>query len=213
MHELVAVCAAVLRPSARIWSGFVKHLDDLVTSGVLSDDESIAVLASELTQVALADHEPEGDVEATTVLEIVERVRQEHEARLRPELDARRREQEESERVAELAQAQVASFRAGAQARAERLAGWIAGSICALFCLVLLVGAFLTLPTEWSAPPGEGVVINLAWWGSVVLFVGVSLLGFFIPRFHVFNVFARLKACFVSPLRRVLLPETEEGDS
>lgn len=213
MHELVAVCAAVLRPSARIWSGFVKHLDQLVTSGDLSDDESIAVLASELTQVALSDHEPEEDVEATTVLEIVERVRQEHEARLRPKLDASRREQEKSERVAALAQAQVALFRVGAQARAERLAGWIAGTIYALLCVVLLVGAVLTLPTEWSTPPEKGLLINLAWGGSVVLFFSVSLLGFFIPRFHVINIFARLRGWLVSPLRRVLLPEAEDGDS
>ena len=227
IQELVAVCAAVLRPSAQIWSGFVRGLDELVTSGALSDDESIAVLANELTQIELSDQEDEGDIEATTVLEIVGRVRDEQEARFRSELDTSERKQKESrrkqkeserkqmesERRAEAAQAQVASFRVGVQARAERLAAWPAGVIFGLLCGALLVGAVLGLPTEWSLPPRGNLLANLAWWSPVVLFFGVSLLSFFIPRFHVFNVFSRLKAWFAPRLLRMLLPEAQEDDT
>ena len=99
MHELVAVCQAVLRPSADVWSRFVSGLGDLVSSGDVSDDESIAVLASEFTQVRLADIEPDADLEATTIREIVERVRVEQETELRSELEEERRKRKESERA------------------------------------------------------------------------------------------------------------------
>ena len=219
LQELVAVCAAVLRPSAQIWSGFVRGLDQLVTSGALSDDESIAVLANELTQVQLSDQEVEDDVEATTVLEIVGRVQEEQEARFRSELDTSERKQKESEqkqkeseRRAAVAQAKVASIAVGAQARAERFAAWMAGGIYALFCGVLLVGALASLPTEWSARPRAGSIVNWVWWSCLGLFFGASMLGFFIRRFHVLNLYDRLKAWFTPRIRRMLLPETHEGD-
>ena len=181
MHDLVAVCAAVLRPSPEVWSCFVRRLDESVTSGDLSDDESIAVLATEFTRMKLADFESEADVEATTVREIVERVREEHETKLRSQLDDGQRKLEESER--------------------------------AVLCIVLLLGAILTLPMEWVDSTRADHVLNLALWGCVALFFVFSLLGFFTRRFHVLNVFDRLKAWFVSRLQRVLLPEAEHGDS
>ncbi len=73
MHELAAVCQALLRPSTGVWSRFVAGLGDLVSSGDISDDESIAVLASEFTHVRLSDLDSDVDVEASTIREIVER--------------------------------------------------------------------------------------------------------------------------------------------
>lgn len=220
IQELVAVCAAVLRPSPQIWSGFVRRLDEFVESGALSDDESIAVLANELTQVELSDQEAEDDIEATTVWEIVGRVQDEQEARFRSALDTSEqkqkeseRKQRESERRAEAAQAQVASFRVGAQAQAERLAAWPAGVLYGLLCGALLVGAVLGLPTEWAPPPRGNLLVTLAWWSPIVLFFGVSLLSFFIPRFHVFNIFSRLKAWFAPRILRALVPEEKEDDT
>ena len=213
MHELVAVCAATLRPSDRIWSDFVKRLDNLVASGELSDDESIAVLADELTQVRLSDHGPEDDVEASTVLEIVERVSAEHEHELRSQLDDRQRELEKSRHAATAAQAEVDSYRARVQAQAEGLAKAMAAVVYAFLCVPLVVGAVLTLPTQWSDPPQASVVVNLVWWLCVVLFFALSLLGFFIRRFHVLNFFDRLKAWFTPRLRRILLPEADHDGS
>lgn len=212
MHDLVAVCAAILRPSARLWANFVRHLEQFVASGVLSDDESVAVLASELTEPSLADYEHEEDLEASTVLEIVERVKREHEARLRPKLDESRQKQEESERIATLAQAQLSSLRTDLENRADRLATAVARTVYVLLCLALTVGAVLTLPTAGSAPPRADVVANLAWWAVVGLFFTLSLLDFFSPRFHLSSIPRRLRGWLAGRLRRVFLPEAEDGD-
>ena len=213
MHDLVAVCATVLRPSPEVWSSFVRRLDELVTSGDLSDDESIAVLATGFTRIELADLESEADVEATTVREIVERVREEHETKLRSQLDDGQRKLEESERAAVAARAEATLIRSAAQAQAERLATWAAGAIYAVLCSVLLLGAILTLPMEWVDSTRVDHVLKFALWGCIALFFVFSLLGFFTRRFHVLNVFDRLKARFASRLQRMLLPEADHGDS
>ena len=268
MHELISVCAAVLRPSPDVWAGFVRRLDEFVASGELSDDESIAVLAKGFTRRELADHELGADVEATTVREIVQRVREEDEARLRALLDESRRKAEESERAAAAARdeavsirntlkAQVeksanrevfervreedearlralldegqrkaeesecaaaaardeaASIRNVLKAQVEKFAKWLAVVVYAGLCAVILFGAILTLPVEWSDSTQAKRVLHLVLWGFVAVFFAVSSAGLFIRRFHVLNIYDWLNAWFVSRLQSVLLPEAD-GDS
>ena len=207
MHELAAVCQAVLRPSADVWSRFLTGLGDLVSNGDVSDDESIAVLASEFTHVRLGDFDPEADLEASTVREIVERVRAEQETHLRAELDDEKRRREESERVAAVAEGHAASIVSSLETKAERLAGFAAGAILCSLCAVLVLGGVWSLPTEWSDSTRAHRVGAVVWWICVVSFMGCSLAALFTPRLQVLNLFERLKASFMGRLKRRLLPE------
>ncbi len=79
VHELVAMCSAALRPRRDLWAAFIRHLRLLEERGTLNSDESVAIVADQLTQTLLLDLEEErpedSDVDAVTLSEIVERVR------------------------------------------------------------------------------------------------------------------------------------------
>ena len=212
MHELVAVCQAVLRPSTEVWSRFVSGLGDLVSSGEVSDDESIAVLASEFTQIRLADIEPDADFEATTIREIVERVRAEQETVLRSELEEERRKRKESERAATVAATHTATIVSSVEARVERWSGWAAGSVYSSLCGVLILGGIWTLPTEWSVLARASEAWTLVWWVCVAGFLCCTLAALFTRRLQFLNVFDLLKGWFARLLRRRWLPSLEVGE-
>ena len=206
MHELAAVCQAVLRPSAEVWTRFVSGLGELVVSGEVSDDESIAVLASEFTHVRLADFDPETDMEASTIREIVERARAEQETHLRAELDDERRRRQESERAASVAEGHAASIVSRVEAQAERIAKIVAGAILCSLCAVLVLGGVWSLPTEWSESTRAHQVWAVLWWVCVASFMGCSVVALFTPRLQVLSLFDILKTSFTKLLKRRLLP-------
>src|SRR5437762_2963320 len=57
IHELAAICAAALRPARSTWNKFMENLQKLRVDHVLSDDETIAIVASEMTEPLLQDLE------------------------------------------------------------------------------------------------------------------------------------------------------------
>ena len=209
MHELVAVCQALLRPSTEVWSRFVSGLSDLVSSGDVSDDESVAVLASEFTHVSLGDIESDADVEASTIHEIVERVRAEQATELRSELKDERRKRKESERVAAASAAHTTTIITSVEARVVRLSRLGAGIVYSLLCGVLVLGAIWTLPTEWSDLARVSEVWTLVWWVCVVGFLCCSLAALFTRRFQFLNVFELLKGWFERRLRQFWLSDLE----
>ena len=111
MRELVTVCSAILQPRPELWSRFVKHLDRLVQSGDLRDDESIEILVRGFADGRLSEFESEDDYEANTVPEMVERVRKERDTQYQAEIEASRQELAESERKARIARREADSAR------------------------------------------------------------------------------------------------------
>ena len=193
MHQLVAVCMTMLRPSEAIWSKFVARLGELVASGELDDDESIAVLASEFTWDRLADAEPAEDLESDTVREIVERVREQQETELRAQLaDVRRQRDEGSLAVAE-ARRDTEEITANVREGAERLAACLVWGIYGLLAAVAVVGAWLRLPSEWSETLRADEDWSFIWWVCVLVYLVPSMPGLLSPKFHVLDVFDRLK--------------------
>ena len=67
------------------------------------------------------------------------------------------------------ARAEATLIRSAAQAQAERLATWAAGAIYAVLCIVLLLGAILTLPMEWVDSTRVDHVLKFALWGCIAL--------------------------------------------
>ena len=207
MHELVATCAGILQPSPEVWARFVRGLEALVKSGELTDDESIAALANGFTHIEPGELEFETDDEADTVREIVERVREEDQARFKTELAAERAKSTASERAASDALAREDSIRSRTTDLAEKVAAIAAGVIFSMISLVLLFGAILTLPVEWTDWTKSDVIMNLVCWACIAAFTIVSLLGFFTRRFHVLNVYDHLRSLLANRLKKVLLTE------
>jgi len=211
MHELAAVCAAVLQPSTEVWSRFVEHLDKMVATGELSDDESIAVVANEFTRMKLSDFGPDEDVEATTVREIVERVRAAEQTEFTSQLDQERRKRNESDRAVVIARSEIAQLKEMARAQADRIATAVTAGIYGGILIILASGAVWTLPTEWSNSTRGNELWGTVWWVCVSGFVVCSILGF-TDRFHVLNLYGWLKGWLTMRVQRILLPEEQRGD-
>jgi hypothetical protein len=75
LHELVALCSAALRPSRKVWGSFITQLRALESSGGLSSDEYIAIVASGLTDSCLHEIEEDAEITNETLLDIVDRVK------------------------------------------------------------------------------------------------------------------------------------------
>ena len=193
IHQLIAVCTAILRPTESIWASFVTKLGDLVADGELDDDESIAVLASELTREKLTDYDQVEDLEADNVREIVERVQQNYESELQHKLEIVRWERDAGEAKAEQAKRRAELIESNLRSQADRLANWISGVACGMVGLAIVAGAAMTLPTDFSQMlHGNSVAVILAW-VCLLLYVSYSLLGIITSRLRMLNLFYWLK--------------------
>jgi hypothetical protein len=88
VHELIALCSAALRPRRETWDRFIRHLQALRDSGAVNSDEAAAVLASGFTDRWLSDIEEQDDVEADTLTEVVERVKDTYREQISAQLES-----------------------------------------------------------------------------------------------------------------------------
>ena len=79
LHELIALCSAALQPTRKTWDQFKRHLQNLQDSGVVSSDETAAILANQFTDVHLSQLEDhladDTDIDSDSLDEVIERVR------------------------------------------------------------------------------------------------------------------------------------------
>ena len=75
LHELVALCASAMRPTRATWTKFTENLRRLRDEGVIKDDETAAIVASELTEPLLARLDEESEPDAASIVDVIERVR------------------------------------------------------------------------------------------------------------------------------------------
>jgi len=201
--ELVALCAAALRPTAKMWRRFTDELRQLRNSGQVTSDEEVAVLTSQLVDTRLAEIDSEDDVDTETVADIVERVRETFAAeaalKVTEAVDAKTRELSEVVEGAQVSVRQHAELsRAASEEAAESreahrqlelritrnanlLAMWISnacywliGVVVALGTLLALIGFSLTSAYSASVVAG-GVLVIFAVLSFVDLFAGVSV--------------------------------------
>lgn len=77
VRELVTLCSAAMKPSARTWNRFLAHLDQLTRTERLSDDQATAIIVSAISDRVLRDAEidnEDGDFDTATLDEVVDRV-------------------------------------------------------------------------------------------------------------------------------------------
>ena len=211
IQELVAVCSAVLEPSSDVWSRFVEHLEKLVKSGAVNDEESVAVLAHHFTRIKLGDFDSPDDVEATTVLDIVERVREEVASPFRSQLEEKEREAEQTRSALADARAENLAIKSRAKAQTDRIAACLAGLIYGAFCLALLVGAARTLPLPWPDWTQPSSIWGVGLWACLLAFYGVALLDIFSERFRLVNVFERLRVLIARGIEKIGTPRGKSG--
>ena len=75
IHELAAVCLAVMRPTRPTWTKFVGTLTRLRAEGTITDDETATIVASELIEPLLAHLDDEFEPDSDSIQEAIERVR------------------------------------------------------------------------------------------------------------------------------------------
>jgi hypothetical protein len=94
VNELIALCSAALRPSQDTWTRFLKHLDQLKNSDRLTSDEVTAILVSSMSDNLLREAEENAgdsdDIDAVTLDEVVDRVKQTYATDARNEIEAAR---------------------------------------------------------------------------------------------------------------------------
>lgn len=88
VHQLTALCGAALRPDRATWQRFLDHLEKLEESNELDSDESVAILVSSLTDELLVELEDDGDLGASSLEEVVDRVRRTYASRAEEEIAA-----------------------------------------------------------------------------------------------------------------------------
>ena len=78
LRELIALCSAVLQPTRKTWDQFKRHLRKLQDSGLVSSDETAAILANQFTDVHLShleDHlTDDTDIDSDSLNEVIDRV-------------------------------------------------------------------------------------------------------------------------------------------
>ena len=124
MHELAALCRSALRPSRETWDKFIVNLRELCDNEEITSDETVAVVASELTEPLLAGLGDSGEPDADTIHEAIGRVIDKYRAEAAEESrEAIREARSETEAARSAArEATEATRRARSEAEAERSA-------------------------------------------------------------------------------------------
>lgn len=202
VQQLIALCEAALRPSRETWNLFMGEIRRKQSEGRLTSDEAVALVASGLMEAQLAELEYETDVDATTVSQVIDRVKGQEEERLRAALESERSRGEEAVRVAEdSGKSAVAEREAQVRERDEQLrkakaaigaqrerirhlelrnaawrgawARWIANSAFGAAVVVVGGAIVLLLPEAFGITSGW---MRIAGWIAVGLFAGVTFL-------------------------------------
>ena len=158
LNELVALCVAALRPSREAWDKFLRHLDRLKQSDRISTDEAATIVASRLTDEALASaEEADEDLDAESLDEVVYRVRAKYKDEAKQEVEKARREVSQRERKADERVEEALRERSDAERKADVLKSNVAGQAdrianvlsTAVFwvgAIIVFTAAFLLLP-------------------------------------------------------------------
>jgi|GEM_PF-6864714 len=165
VHELAAVCAAALRPTRDTWTKVLSTLRNLTDEGLITSDEGVAVVVSELIEPTLARLDDEVEPDADSIQDAIERVR-----------DAYRKEASAEASVAvNSAKAEVESTRAAAAesvARAESQARMAQDAAAA----ALQRADELVAVVQTRLRRRAAVVANLVFWCGVAVLAAAALL-------------------------------------
>ena len=161
IHELAALCSGAMRPTPHTWTRFVETLRRLRMERSITDDEAVAIVVSELTEPLLAHLDDDGDPDADSIGEAVERIREAYRAEASRAADAVRRQAQATaamaERAANEANARTALMRDVIETNVRRTSralanvGLVVAGGIALAEVVLAFGAVDYASATWGA--------------------------------------------------------------
>lgn len=174
LHELAAICAAVLRPSRETWTAFVANLQKLRDDGALTDDETVAIVASEFTEPLLSQLDDEAVVDSDTIQQAIERVRRAYredaEAAAGIAVRAARGEAAVAQESAGEAHRKLALIQEAAKVRALRVARAIGGILFVIATLLVIAAAVLSVV---DLTDNDGLLVK--WVARVVAAASVAI--------------------------------------
>jgi hypothetical protein len=192
MHELAALCAAAMRPTRATMEKFTATLRRMRSENIITDDETAAIVASELMEPLLARLDDDFEPDSDSIQEAIERVRdtyrrealadaEETVTKAQAGLARDRQAAEEAVRMAraEAAQAQLLADQAIATRNnlvervGQRVSVWSSRACSALFwagVAVLAFAALLSVPGVFEAVGGPA-----KWIARGVLLVSAAL--------------------------------------
>lgn len=158
IHEMAAICAATLKPSKRTWGNFIEHLQGLRRDGVVNDDETVAIIASDLTEPLLSQFDDDVDADADTIQEVIERVqrsyREEADTAAAIAIGAAQADASVARQAAADALADRIALEGRLAARADRIAARAGGILFYAACGILLLAGVLSLPGTFDSLAG-----------------------------------------------------------
>ena len=180
LHELIALCSVALQPTQKTWDQFKRHLRNLQDSGVVSSDETTAILANQFTDVHLSQFEDhltdDTDIDSDSLDEVIERVRASYAA------DA-----QDHAAKAKRAEERLRNFQLSVHQQADNLAAKITKGVLGVLALVVI--AVLILPFTALPWPVRLTALSLL----LTLNTLSLLFGFYVFR-HRTNIQAWLAA-------------------
>ena len=151
-----------------MWATFIHRLKQLKTEGKVTSDELVAVVANELIQPRMLEGDEPDYSDATTLDEVIERVRAEHAAEARTAIA-------EAEAIATGAEARATRSAEQSRQLDLRLTAWFrriaSATAAAAFYgagVVVAIGALLLVP---GILPADGPLRVLGWSAAMVLAV------------------------------------------
>ena len=159
-----------MRPTSQTWTKFVDTLRQLRSDGSITDDETVAIVVSELTEPLLAHLDDDGDVDADSIAEAVERIRDGYRTEASRVADSVRRQSKVevamAERAANEAMARTAQLRDVIDANVRRNSRTLA-NVGLAFTFALATG---------NVALAFGVVdyASATWVARIVLFVAAG---------------------------------------
>jgi hypothetical protein len=175
MSELAALCAAVLRPTRETWKKFVDTLRRLRAEGAITDDETAALVASDLTEPLLARLDEEFEPDADSIQEAVERVReayrQEASVAAKEAVSKAFADVSLAQQAASSAMARRDQLVAGIDRRIRRQARAVGNVVFAVTVLITIIASLLSLPGVFEAVGGP------AKWAARAALVAAALFG------------------------------------
>jgi hypothetical protein len=175
-YELAASCAAALRPTRETWAKFLDNLRRLRADRVISDDETVAIVASELIDPLLARLDDEMEPDADTIGEAIERVRGGYraEAQTAAEEMIRRVQLSAEEAVrqaqstaaistqaAAVAQDRQARLEARARSQADRIASLVSGFLYLVVAVILVASVVVQVPGVLDRAHGPWRILGI----------------------------------------------------
>lgn len=194
MRELIALCAAAMRPSPETWRRFLHHLESLIESKRLTSDQATAIVVSAMSDKLLMEAEieedDETDIDATTLDEIIDRVKTSFSKEAEKKIqaldeeyltklsEAEIREQAMKQQVQQLkktAEEERRQRELFIESKSRKWARFIGRCLQGIVTILVLLGVLAILIEE----PFHGGIIGIPISLGLIIFLGLEFFGVF----------------------------------